>query len=143
MTHKAFQNILLAVDGSEQSMKAAYAAADLAESLGSSLIVLAAFEPVAKILGDAERQRAIAAHISEAEKIVEAALEVIGELPSEIVTEVIEGPPAEAILTVQETRGSDLIIMGARGRGRLAGLVLGSVSQKVLAHAPCPVMFVK
>jgi nucleotide-binding universal stress UspA family protein len=143
VTHKAFQNILLAVDGSEQSMKAAHAAADLAGSLGSSLIVLTAFEPVSKILGDAERQRAIAAHMSEAEEYIQAAVEVIGELPGEIVTEVIEGPPAEAILRVQETRGSDLIVMGARGRGRLAGLVLGSVSQKVLAHAPCPVMFVK
>ena len=102
MTHKAFQNILLAVDGSDNSMKAAHAAADLAASLNScSLIVLSAFEPVSKILGDAERQRAISVHMSESEENIEAALEVIGELPGEIVTEVIEGPPAEAILRVQ------------------------------------------
>jgi nucleotide-binding universal stress UspA family protein len=81
--------------------------------------------------------------MKEAEEVIAATLEIIGEVPGGVETEVIEGPAAEAILRVQETRGSDLIIMGTRGQGRLAGLVMGSVSQKVLAHAQCPVMFVK
>jgi nucleotide-binding universal stress UspA family protein len=143
MRYKTFQNILLAVDGSEHSMKAAQVAADLVRSLNAALIVLTAFEHVPGILGDPEREKVIATHMSEAEKIMEAALEVIGEIPGEIKTEILEGPPAEAILRVQEIRGSDLIIMGTRGRGRLTGLVLGSVSQKVLAHTPAPVLFVK
>jgi nucleotide-binding universal stress UspA family protein len=143
MRHNSFKNILLAVDGSEQSMKAAIVAADLARSLDTALIVLTVFEHVPGILGDIEREKVIAAHMSEAEQIMEAAREIIGKIPGEITQEILEGPPAEAILRVQEIRNCDLIIMGTRGRGRLAGLVLGSVSQKVLAHAQSPVLFVK
>jgi nucleotide-binding universal stress UspA family protein len=59
------------------------------------------------------------------------------------ITEVLEGPPADAILRVAEARNVDLIVMGARGLGSLGSLLLGSVSQKVLAHATCPVMIVR
>jgi nucleotide-binding universal stress UspA family protein len=44
---------------------------------------------------------------------------------------------------VANTRKADLIIMGSRGLGTLAGLVLGSQSQKVISHAPCPVLVVR
>ena len=55
----------------------------------------------------------------------------------------IEGDPAETILKVAKTRDIDLIVMGARGMGRLHGLLLGSTSQKVLSLAPCPVLIVR
>jgi nucleotide-binding universal stress UspA family protein len=143
MRNDSFKNILLAVDGSEQSMKAAQVAADLTRSLDAALILPTVFEHVPGILGDIEREKVIAAHMSEAEQIIEAALEIIGDVPGEIKQEILEGPPADAILRVQEIRGSDLIVMGTHGRGRLVGLVLGSVSQKVLAHASSPILFVK
>ncbi|MBK8780690.1 MAG: universal stress protein [Anaerolineales bacterium] len=41
------------------------------------------------------------------------------------------------------TRESNIIIMGSRGLGRLSGLLLGSTSQKVVAHAHCPVLVVR
>lgn len=47
------------------------------------------------------------------------------------------GRPAEVLLT--EARGAVLLVVGSRGSGGFAGLVMGSVSQKVLAHADCPV----
>jgi len=59
------------------------------------------------------------------------------------ITELIEGDSAEAIIDVAKTRKSDVIVMGSRGLGRLAGLVLGSTSQKVVSHAPCPVLIVR
>ena len=55
----------------------------------------------------------------------------------------IEGSPAEAIIEVAKTRHSDVIVIGSRGLGRLAGLVLGSTSQKVVSYAPCPVLIVR
>jgi nucleotide-binding universal stress UspA family protein len=55
----------------------------------------------------------------------------------------LRGFSAEAILIVAETRNVDLIIMGARGLGRLASLLVGSQSQKVVAHASCPVLLVR
>jgi nucleotide-binding universal stress UspA family protein len=44
---------------------------------------------------------------------------------------------------VAVTRASDVIVMGSRGLGTLAGLLLGSTSQKVVSHAPCPVLIVR
>ena len=82
-------------------------------------------------------------NIKEADEILKKAIEIVGEIPGEIHTEVLEGSPAEAILDVANTRKSDLIVMGSRGLGRLTGLLLGSQSQKVVQHAPCPVLIVR
>ena len=67
----------------------------------------------------------------------------VGDIPGEIHTELIEGSPAEAIIEVAETRQSDVIVMGSRGMGTLAGLLLGSTSQKVVSHASCPVLIAR
>ncbi|MCO8269008.1 universal stress protein [Actinoplanes sp. TRM 88003] len=53
----------------------------------------------------------------------------------------IEGP-AEGVVT-HETAGAGLVVAGSRGRGRLAGMLLGSTSQALLRHADCPVAVVK
>ncbi len=138
-----FKNILLAVDGSEQSMMSARIAGNLARTLNAKLVVVTAFDPIPSIIGDPDRQRIISAHISDAENDLAAAINEIGEFPGELQKEILEGPAAEAILNVADTRGNDLIVMGTHGRGRFAGFFLGSVSQKVVAHAPCPVMLVR
>ena len=52
-------------------------------------------------------------------------------------TRVVEGHAAEAL--VEASRHVDLLVVGSRGSGGFSGLVMGSVSQKVLAHASCPV----
>jgi nucleotide-binding universal stress UspA family protein len=57
-------------------------------------------------------------------------------------TEIRAGEPAETLIAVAKERAADAMVLGKRGRGRLAGLVLGSVSQKVVTNAPCPVIVV-
>ena len=54
--------------------------------------------------------------------------------------ELHEGPEAESILKVAESRKADLIVMGTRGLGMLKSYLVGSVSRKVIHHASCPVM---
>jgi nucleotide-binding universal stress UspA family protein len=70
-------------------------------------------------------------------------LEAIGDTGTSIKTQILEGPPAEAILSIADVRKIDLIIMGTRGLGRLSGLILGSQSLKVVAHSNCPVLLVR
>ena len=54
---------------------------------------------------------------------------------------VIEGAPAQSLLEAAEN--ADLLVVGSRGHGGFAGLLLGSVSQQCAHHAPCPVVIVR
>jgi nucleotide-binding universal stress UspA family protein len=139
-----FDKILLAVDGSEHALHAARTAADLARSMKTSEIrIVTAYDFIPPYLGEPNMQYAIDARMESAKTIMQKAVHAVGDVPCEIHTELIEGPAAEAIIDVAATRKSNVIVMGSRGLGTLAGLLLGSTSQKVVAHAPCPVLIVR
>ena len=139
-----FDKILLAVDGSDHALHAARIAAEMARGMKpKEFRVVVSYEPIPLYLGEPNMQHAIDNRKKEAEEILSKALKEVGELPCEIHTELLEGDPATAIIDVAAVRKSEIIIMGSRGLGRLAGLVLGSTSQKVVAHAPCPVLIVR
>ena len=139
-----FKHILLGVDGSDHALNAAKTAGDLARNMKSEILrIVVAYEPVPPYLGEPNLQAAISARMNEAETTLKKAVQAVGMLPGEVHTEILEGPPAEAILDVANTRKSDLIVMGSRGLGRLAGALLGSQSQKVVRHANCPVLIVR
>ena len=139
-----FENILLAVDGSEHALHAARMAGGLASAMNSQILrVVVAYEPIPSYLGEPYLQRAIDARLNEAQQILQKAVETLGSVSADIHTELVEGNAAESIIEVARTRNSNVIVMGSRGLGRLAGLLLGSTSQKVVAHAPCPVLIVR
>lgn len=140
-----FQNVLFAVDGSERAWKAAQLAAEITHYAPApvTLRIVVAYDPIPAYLGEPNLQKAIDARMTDAEAVLKQALKVIGEVPADVHTEILEGPAADAILRVAETRGSDLIVMGSRGLGQMAGLLLGSQSQKVVNNAPCPVLIVR
>ncbi|MEW5938314.1 MAG: universal stress protein [Chloroflexota bacterium] len=139
-----FENILLAVDGSEHGLRAAKMAGDLARAMRSAdLHAVVAYDPIPPYIGDPYMQYAIDARLKDSEEILRKTLEAIGEIPGELHTELLEGSAAEAIVKVATTRQSDVIVIGSRGLGRLAGALLGSTSQKVISHAPCPVLVVR
>lgn len=58
----------------------------------------------------------------------------------EVERRVVKDRPAAAL--VDESRGADMVVVGSRGHGGFAGLLLGSVSQQVAQHAACPVVIV-
>jgi nucleotide-binding universal stress UspA family protein len=139
-----FDKILLAVDGSDHALHAARKAAELARTMKpSEFRIVVSYDTIPAYLGEPNMQLAIDTRKIEAEEILSRAVKEVGDIPCEISEELIEGSPAEAIIDVATTRGSELIVMGSRGLGRLAGLLLGSTSQKVVAHAPCPVLIVR
>ncbi|MBN2549914.1 MAG: universal stress protein [Anaerolineales bacterium] len=138
-----FKYILLGVDGSEHALRAARTAGELARLTGAELRVVVSFDPVPPYLGEPFLDRAMSDRLKSADEILKPALKVIGDIPGELHTEVLEGPAGEAILNVADARKSDLIIMGTRGLGRLATLLVGSQSQKVISNATCPVLLVR
>jgi nucleotide-binding universal stress UspA family protein len=139
-----FENILLAVDGSEHSLHAARVASDLAQAMkAQTLRIVVAFEPIPVHLGEPFMQETINARLGEAEAIAQKAVETVGTISAAIQTETLEGNPAEVILDIANAQNSNVIVMGSRGLGKMAGLLLGSTSQKVVSHAPCPVLIVR
>ena len=138
-----FKNILVAVDGSEHGLKAARVAGNMARALQADLWVVVAYDPVPAYMGQPNLQEAITARLAHSDNILSNALAEIGEISGVLKTESLEGPAAEAVLCVADTREVDLIIMGTRGLGRLASVLVGSQSQKVTAHAKCPVLLVR
>ncbi len=137
------KTILLGVDGSEHALKAAHWTGEMARCMQADVWVVASFDPIPTYLGQPNLQDTITAHMQHAEQILQPALEAVGETGTMVKTLILEGPPAEAILSAASSRSVDLIIMGTRGLGRLSGLLLGSQSQKVVAHANCPVLLVR
>jgi nucleotide-binding universal stress UspA family protein len=138
-----FNTILVAVDGSEHGLKAAQIAGDVARSMSADLWVVVAYDPIPSYMGEPYMQEAVTARLSFSYRVLEQAAAAIGEIPCQLKQEVLEGPPAEAILAVADTRSVDLIVMGTRGLGLLASIVIGSQSQKVIANAKCPVLLVR
>jgi nucleotide-binding universal stress UspA family protein len=139
-----FEKVLLAVDGSEHALHAARTAADLARTVNATEFrIVAVYDFIPPYLGEPNLQFAIDARMEEAKAIMRKAIDTVGDIPCEIHTEFIEGSAAEAIIEVATTRESNVIVIGSRGLGTLAGLLLGSTSQKVVAHAPCPVLIVR
>jgi nucleotide-binding universal stress UspA family protein len=139
-----FEQILLAVDGSEHSLRSAKEAGDLARAMKSEILrIVVAFDSVPPYLGEPNFQQAIDARMKEANAILQKAQDSVGKIPGEIHTELIEGSPAEAIINVAKTRNSTVIVMGSRGLSTITELVLGSTSHKVVSHAPCPVLIIR
>ncbi|WP_245722813.1 universal stress protein [Micromonospora matsumotoense] len=66
--------------------------------------------------------------------------EAAGRPPAEILTRVVHGHPSQALLDL--AHGAQMLVVGSRGHGAFAGMLLGSVSQHCVQHAPCPVVVV-
>ncbi len=77
-----------------------------------------------------------------AQEIVDAAVAEVGETPDvEIESRAVEGVPTHVLLA--EARDADMLVLGSRGRGGFAELLLGSVGQQCVHHAACPVVIVR
>jgi nucleotide-binding universal stress UspA family protein len=138
-----FKKILLATDGSSHAEKALKYARDLALRDDAQVIVIHAVPPVPAYMGEPWRQQFISGNVAEGKRVADHAAETLRKAGVDVTVEVLEGPPADAVLRVADVHQCDLIVMGSRGRGELTSLLLGSVSHRVLAHAHVPVMIVR
>jgi len=132
---------LLATDGSEDAVLAARAAIDLAIKTGSELHVAHAWQGVPSV----RFESFVRAHlelqargllVEQTARAEDAGAKVGG-------THLREGSAVDEVLDLAEEVGTDLIVMGSRGRGPVKRLVLGSVSEGVVHHARCPVLVLR
>jgi len=74
-------------------------------------------------------------------QIVEQARNEIGETAPQVTVSVVTGDPAQELINA--SRDADLVVVGSRGSGGFASLLMGSVSSKVTHHAACPVVVIR
>jgi nucleotide-binding universal stress UspA family protein len=134
--------ILLAYDGSEPADHAASFALDLARKYSASLSVLAVSRPP-DIAEDVETRAIIETSQKHYHHLLgQLRHRLFADVPT-ITTDVKVGHPAEQIVKYAEQHSIDLIVMGHRGKSFFERWRLGSISQRVLSYAHCPVLIVR
>jgi nucleotide-binding universal stress UspA family protein len=137
-----FTTVIWATDGSEAADEALPFAKDLARGLGRVLVVLHNKE---RFIGGRSAGYELYADEEEREakirrQVEEACAEGIGATLR--LSSGFAGHSADAIADVARELEADVIVVGTRGHGPVAGLLVGSVTQRLLHNAPCPVLAV-
>ncbi|HEX9682676.1 MAG TPA: universal stress protein [Acidimicrobiales bacterium] len=132
---------VVGIDGSDASAAALRAAVDLARRVGAEIHAVWAWHvyygSTELVVAPLVQRDSLEANSTESlHEIVEGC-----DTTDVIVHEhVIEGEPASVLLDA--AKDADMLVVGSRGHGTFVGMLLGSVSHKCVAHAPCPVLVV-
>ena len=136
--------ILVAVDGSEHAAKAVATTGTLAVAAGADVVVLHQRSDVAMEHGPAapsdEGADAAQALVDEAVATLRSA--GVPTVEGRLVRG-LKGEEAQAILDVAHEEGADIVVVGPRGLGRFAGMLVGSVTDKLVALSDLPVLVVR
>jgi universal stress protein A len=150
-TRTVFSRILVPVDFSDCSRAALTHAVELATRLRVPLTVLHVWELPASVRPDmmvwlekGDEQPIVAVVLEQARRDLDDFVAKVPVSP-EIALETLlkEGGVVPTILEVAEQGGYDLVVMGTHGRSGLAELLTGSVTKRLLRHAPCAVLTVR
>jgi len=140
MTDASRARIVVGVDGSEGSKNALRWAGHLATLTDARLDVVAAWQ-YAALFGLTARAELEFPAADIERSLNETVDEVFGaERPAGLRIKALEGPADETLISA--STGALMLVVGSRGHGALAGLVLGSVSARVAGQADCPVLVV-
>jgi universal stress protein A len=141
------KRVLVPTDFSPTSELATQYAIDIAPP-GASIHVLHVVDDAGLLASYPEGQfvdfvKLRAELMADAERNLEEAMTRFAAPQAVVTTEVVMGRPVAQIVATAKTRHADLIVMGTHGRGAIAHLVLGSVAERVLRAAHCPVLAVR
>jgi nucleotide-binding universal stress UspA family protein len=136
--------IMAAIDGSDLSERVLDKASELAAARGASLLVVQVIEPViyTEVNEKLFRELEYPSQEEYLNKDFEKIAEVVTKSGVTFERVVAEGVPAEEICNQAEEHGVDLVVIGRHGAGMLERFLLGSVSDRVVHHAPCSVYVV-
>ena len=136
-----FERIVLAIDGSDQARGAVAAAVDLARKSRGEVLIVHVHD-----LGPISRETLDLETHDEARLLTEALLDVVKKRGVDARAELRAAHSAEVareILRAAKSFDADTIVLGSRGLGDFAGLLLGSVAHKVIQLADCAVVVVR
>ena len=139
--------IVVGVDGSPGSVTALRWAIGEARRRGATLKVVHAWTyPPPAVIGMVPTPEMVHAVEEDAYRLIDGCVaEAVGsrtELEAEIRVERLIPRDGAAPALIRHSKGTDLVVVGSRGRGGFVGLLLGSVSQQVAQHAECPVVII-
>jgi nucleotide-binding universal stress UspA family protein len=134
---------MLATDLSAASDAATTAALDLAATFGARLLAVSVIEPGSLRLAGGRFLARVDQVRSEREHVAQA-LVARGRSAGVAVDFLVwEGDAGESIIEAAMAESADLIVVGSHGRGTVGRFLIGSVSDHVVRHAPCPVLVVR
>ena len=145
-----FRSVLVGIDGSRHALDAVRRAAEIAEAERARLTLITVYSsfvpwPVGVWPGVISQQAfedIVDSKREEAQAAMDAAAAVVVDGTDLFTLLVDDISPADAILRQAEAGGHDLIVVGSRGRGDAASILLGSVSHRILHRSPVPVLVV-
>jgi nucleotide-binding universal stress UspA family protein len=141
----ALTKILVPTDFSEQSAKAVRYGAELAKKFGAELHLLHAVEATPIMYGEGAGyfppETLTEMEAAAAEQLNKLELESADDL--RVIRKVLQGHPFVEIVRYAKDNTIELIVIGTHGRGAIAHMLLGSVAEKVVRKAPCPVLVVR
>ena len=140
-TTVGWKKILIATDGSKFSEAATEKAIDFAGSYGGELMIMSVVDVPAEFYG--ESPDAWDNLVVKAQAYVDKAKQRAEVSGVKVQAFVREAETWQAIIDMAREKKADTIIMGSHGRTGLKRLLMGSVTEKVIGHAPCPVLVVK
>lgn len=139
------RRVLVAIDGSDPAMHAARLGVDVAARFGAK-VTLAYVVPRLLLPPDVygltleEVEREQGGH---AQEVLRKAFVSLSGSGVEVETQVLHGPPAEALAEAAAAPDVDLLVVGSRGQGAVKRVLMGSVSDRIVHICPKPVLVVR
>jgi nucleotide-binding universal stress UspA family protein len=139
------KKILVAVDGSDASMKGCRVAFEWGAPFGATVTLVYVVPPMV-LPGDAPWAPMDDFHASElkrGEKILSEVLVALGKTPLSVSTRALLGPTAETISELADAERFDLVVVGSTGRGAVKRMLIGSVADRLVHTCTKPVLVVR
>ena len=139
------QKILVPTDGSDYSMRAAEYAISIAKALSAQILVVFVIDEIVleQIAKSTERERVEKELKEDGQRYVNYAVGLAEKEGVKASSLIANGRPFEQIVHMAKGLNTDLIVMGTYGRRGADRILLGSVAERVIEFAPCPVLVIK
>jgi len=134
------RDVVIGVDGSVESLEAVKLGARIAGCSNSRVLLVNVVNYDMVFRLGVHMRDGIKAMVADGEAVLKAASSTAG---CEVDTQMVEGDPAVALLSIAADRGAGLVVVGHKGMGSLEHIVLGSVATKVVHHSDRPILVVK